>query len=118
MLDGFHAKVRSDMPTSALMVLLVLEFATGAASAMLLGQLVPPLSMGAWRNAVLGGIGGVVLTWMAGQIPDLEQYVEAAGEPETAALSPELLAGVGVAGFLGGALFVVVFGLLRNRLAA
>ena len=88
---------------------------------MLVGNLVPPLSWGPWKNAAIGAIGGLALTWLTARTPGLEQYVEVIEEAGTAAaegaggLSPELLVGVGAAGLLGGALLVTILGLLRNR---
>jgi hypothetical protein len=79
------------------------------------------LSFGTWKNAVIGAIGGLVLTWLTARTPGLEQLVEDVEEAGSAAaegvgsLSPELLVGVGVAGLLGGALLVTILGLLRNR---
>ena len=106
------------MLTSAAVVLLIIVFAIGATSASLLGRLIPPLSLGSWTNALLGGIGGIGLTWLAGQIPGVEHFVEDVANPvsSSASLSPELIAGVGVAGLLGGAFLVAVLGLIRNRL--
>jgi hypothetical protein len=93
---------------------IVIEIVAGALSAVLIGNLVPPLTFGLWKSAAIGAIGGIVLTWLTARTPGLEQYVEAtAGE---AALSPDLLVGVGVAGLIGGALFLTIAGLLRNQL--
>ena len=91
---------------------IVIEIVAGALSATFIANIVPPLTFGFWKNAVIGAVGGVVVTWITAQTPGLEQYVEgAAGE----ALSPDLLVGVGVAGLLGGALFLTIAGLVRNQ---
>ena len=108
------------MFTAEFLVPIIIEIATGAASAMFVGNVVPPLSFGPWKNAAIGAIGGLALTWLTARTPGLEQFVEDIEEAGTAAeglggLSPELLVGVGVAGLLGGALLVTVLGLLRNR---
>jgi hypothetical protein len=109
------------MFTSEFLVPIIIEIVTGAASAVFVGNVVPPLSFGPWKNAAIGAIGGLALTWLTARTPGLEQYVEYIEQPGTTAvegvgsLSPELLVGVGVAGLLGGALLVTVLGLLRNR---
>ena len=108
------------MFTAGFLVPIVIEIVTGAASAVFIGNVVPPLSFGPWKNAAIGAIGGIALTWLTARTPGLEQYVEYVEETGAAAaegmgsLSPELLAGVGVAGLLGGALLVTVLGLVRN----
>ena len=108
------------MFTAEFLVPILIEIVTGAASAVFIGNVVPPLSFGPWKNAAIGAIGGLALTWLTARVPGLEQFVEDVEEAGAAAaegvgsLSPELLAGVGVAGLLGGALLVTVLGLVRN----
>ncbi len=109
------------MFTAEFLIPIIIEIVTGAASAVFVGILVPPLSWGPWKNAAIGAIGGVALTWLTARTPGLEQFVEDIEEEGIAAaeglggLSPELLAGVGVAGLIGGALLVAILGLIRNR---
>ena len=101
------------MFTAEFLVPIVIEIVTGAASAVFVGNIIPPISLGPWKNAATGAIGGVVLTWLTAQTPGLEQYVEAVDG--AGGLSADLLVGVGVAGLLGGALLVTILGLMRNR---
>ena len=105
------------MLTAEFLIPIIIEVVTGAASAVFVGNVVPPLSFGPWKNAGIGAIGGLALTWLAARTPGIEQFVEDVEEVGMAAegLSPELLVGVGVAGLLGGALLVTVLGLVRNR---
>jgi hypothetical protein len=105
------------MLTAEFLIPIIIEVVTGAASAVFVGNVVPPLSFGPWKNAAIGAIGGLALTWLAARTPGLEQFVEDVEEVATSAegLSPELLVGVGVAGLLGGALLVTILGLVRNR---
>ena len=103
--------------TAEFLIPIIIEVVTGAASAVFVGNVVPPLSFGPWKNAAIGAIGGLALTWLAARTPGLEQFVEDVEEVGMSAegLSPELLVGVGVAGLLGGALLVTILGLVRNR---
>lgn len=104
------------MLTAEFLIPILIEAVTGAASAVFIGNIVPLVSSGPWKNAGIGAIGGLALTWLAARTPGVEQFVEGAEEVAgSPGLSPELLVGVGVAGLLGGALLVTVFGLLRNR---
>jgi len=105
------------MLTAEFLIPIIIEVVTGAASAVFVGNVVPPLSFGPWKNAAIGAIGGLALTWLAARTPGLEQFVEDVEDVGMSAegLSPELLVGVGVAGLLGGALLVTILGLVRNR---
>jgi hypothetical protein len=107
------------MLTAEFLIPIIIEVITGAASAVFVGNVVPPLSSGAWKNAAIGAIGGLALTWLAARTPGLEQFVEDVEDVGTSTeglgLSPELLVGVGVAGLLGGALLVTIVGLVRYR---
>lgn len=102
------------MSAAEFWVPILIEIVAGALSAMLLGNLLPVLTLGAWKNAVIGALGGVVLTWLTARTPGLEQFVEEQAGEAASGLSPELLVGVGVAGLIGGALFVTIAGLLRK----
>lgn len=95
----------------AVVIPLVIEVFCGAASAIVVGNLVPPLSWGNARNAAIGAIGGLGFTWLVSRTTGIEQFVEEEG----GGLSYELLVGVGVAGLIGGALLVTIAGLVRNR---
>ena len=102
------------MSSAAIWVPIVIEMAAGGLSAGFVGNVVPPLSFGAWKNALIGAVGGVVVTWLTARTPVLEEFVEEYAADGTHILTAEVLVGVGVAGLLGGALFLTVAGLLRN----
>jgi hypothetical protein len=105
------------MFTAVFLIPIVIEIATGAASAMFVANFVPPLSFGYWKNAAIGAVGGLAVTWLAARMPGLEQFVEEEGAVAGGwgDLSYEVLVGVGIAGLIGGALLVTILGLLRNR---
>jgi uncharacterized membrane protein YeaQ/YmgE (transglycosylase-associated protein family) len=96
--------------TAAFLAPILVEIVAGAGSAVVVGNVVQPISFGALRNAIVGAVGGLVCAWITARTPGLEQYVE--GE-----LSAELLAGVGAAGLVGGALAITIAGLVRNQTA-
>lgn len=103
------------MSSAEVWVPILIEIVAGALSGIFLGNVIPLMSLGAWKNAVVGAVGGIVLTWLTARTPGLEQFVEeTAGEAAVPGLPPELLVGVGVAGLIGGALFVAIVGLIRN----
>lgn len=106
------------MSSAAVWVPLVIEIVAGGLSAGFVGNIVPPLSFGALKNAVIGAVGGVVLTWLTSRTPVLEEFVEEYAADGTPLLSADLLVGVGVAGLLGGALFLTIAGLTRNYFKA
>jgi hypothetical protein len=75
-----------------------------------------------WRsvNALAGGAGGILFTWLAAGIPGVGRFV---GYVEHAAsatvqgvggLTPAILVGSGIAGLLGGLALTFIGGLVRN----
>ena len=74
------------MFTAEFLVPIIIEIVTGAASAVFVGNVVPPLSFGPWKNAAIGAIGGLVLTWVTARTPGLEQFVEDIEDAGTAAV--------------------------------
>jgi hypothetical protein len=102
-------------------ILLVVEFVCGAAGGLALGRWAGSRNLGRLIDGLAGGIGGLLLTWLAARIPGVGRYV---GYVENAAdaamrgmggLTPAILVGVGVAGLLGGVLLTAFAGFLRSR---
>ena len=106
------------------LVAILIEIVCGAAGAIALGAWAPWLSLGPGKNALMGAIGGLILTWVAARVPYVSRFV---GQVENAAdavtqsaggLTPIILVGVGIAGLLGGILLTLLVGLTRKSGAA
>ena len=89
-------------------ILIVVEFICGAAGGLAFDRWADGQSFGRGINGLIGGIGGLLLTWIAANIPGVGRYL---GHFENAAdatmrgvggLTPAILVGVGVARLLGG----------------
>ena len=99
---------------------ILIEILCGAAGGIAIGAWVPRLSLGACGNAVTGAIGGLILTWLAARIPYIGRFVghvEYAADATTQSTggpTPIVLAGVGIAGLLGGILLTMLVGLARK----
>ena len=102
-------------------ILLGLEFACGAAGGIALGRWVRKYSLGLGLDGAIGGVGGLLMVWLAARIPAISRFV---GNVETAAdktmqgaggLTPTVLIGVGVAGLLGGILLLFLVGFAGAR---
>ncbi|MGS1097033.1 hypothetical protein ACVCNR_21020 (plasmid) [Aquamicrobium terrae] len=100
--------------------LLVVEIICGTAGAMAVARLWREIDLG-WRSiAVIGMLGGVVLTLLAAQIPGVgrfvghvENVIDAASRG-TGGLTPTVLVGAGVAGLLGGVISISLVAFLRR----
>lgn len=101
-------------------VLLAIEFVCGAAAGLALGRLTGR-GFGRSIDALIGGAGGLILTWLAAYIPGVARYV---GHVERMAdataqsmggVTPAILVGVGVAGLLGGTIFMALAGMFGAR---
>jgi hypothetical protein len=101
-------------------VTLLIEFICGAAGGLAVAHWLPQFSFGAAVNALAGGAGGILFTWLAAGIPGVGRFV---GYVEHAAsatvqgvggLTPAILVGSGIAGLLGGLALTFIGGLVRN----
>ncbi|GLS28397.1 hypothetical protein [Neomesorhizobium albiziae] len=69
---------------------------------------------------MIGAIGGLALTWLAGRVPGIARFVghvEAAADATVTSvggLTPAAMIGVGIAGLLGGILLTAVIGFVRK----
>lgn len=78
-------------------------------------------SPGGRGNALLGAVGGLVLTWLATRVPHIDRLVGGVGSVldsvvrNPGGIPPRLLVGVGISGLLGGVLSVLIRGAIWNR---
>jgi hypothetical protein len=102
-------------------ILLGFEFICGAAGAIALGRWVRRYSFGISLDGMIGGIGGLIMVWLAERIPGVSQFVtnvETAGDKILQGLggvTPTVLIGVGVAGLLGGILLLPLVRFVEDR---
>ncbi len=103
-----------------IVTLLVVEMICGAAGAIAVARLWRGIDLG-WRSlAVIGMLGGVVLTLLAAQIPGVGRFVGHVGNALDATsrgaggLTPAVLVGAGVAGLLGGVISISLVSFLRR----
>lgn len=100
---------------SEFLVLFALEAACGAAGGVAVERW-RKSGMGRAAAALVGAIGGVVLSWLAGFSPRLGYFVghiEAAADAMLTAaggFTPEVLVGAGIAGLMGGAILTFAAG--------
>lgn len=108
------------MPGLETAVLLVLEFICGAAGGVAFGRWTGR-GFGRAADGLIGGVGGLVLTWVAAQIPGVAKYVSHvervadATAQSVGGVTPALLVGVGIAGLLGGTILMAVAGIFGAR---
>lgn len=98
---------------------ILVQLIAGGAGGNIIGQLAKKLNLGTLGNSLVGAIGGVAGTWLAGMIPGLDDLVgAAAGAAGTAGgLDIGALAGQGVTGLVGGGLLTVIAGLVKSAMA-
>lgn len=110
------------MPVFDSIILLVIEFLCGACGGYAIGQSMRNGGLGSPANVLTGGMGGLLLTWLAARIPGVGRYL---GYVETVAdammqgsggLTPAILIGVGIAGLIGGIVLTALACFLKSRI--
>lgn len=98
---------------------ILVQLVTGGAGGNVVGQLAKQLNLGTAGNSIVGAIGGLAGTWLAGMIPGLDSLVgAAAGAAGTAgSLDIGALAGQGVTGLVGGGLLTAIAGFIKSAVA-
>ena len=98
-----------------IIVPILVQLIAGGAGGNVIGQIVKSLNLGLAGNTIVGAVGGVVGTWIAGRIPGLDSLVGAAAS--TGSLDMGALAGQGAAGLVGGGVLTAIAGLIRSSMA-
>lgn len=98
---------------------ILVQLIGGGAGGNIIGQVAKRLSLGTTGNSVVGAIGGIAGTWLAGMIPGLDGLVGAAsGAAATAGgLDIGALAGQGVTGLVAGGLLTAIAGAIKSAMA-
>lgn len=94
---------------------ILVQLIAGGAGGNVIGQIVKSLNLGPAGNTIVGAIGGVVGTWLAGRIPGLDSLVGAASA--TGGLDMGALAGQGAAGLVSGGVLTAIAGLIKSSMA-
>lgn len=108
------------MAAAVVIIPLAVEALCGAAGGVAIGRWLDRPGANARRHALLGGAGGLVLTWVAARMPGVGQFVGGVGSgldtalQGTSGLTVTLLVGVGIAGLLGGVLAVLAGDMVRR----
>lgn len=98
---------------------ILVQLIAGGAGGNVVGQLAKQLNLGTAGNSLVGAIGGLAGTWLAGMIPGLDSLVGAAAGAAGTAGSFDIgaLAGQGVTGLVGGGLLTAVAGFIKSAVA-
>ena len=99
-----------------IVVPILVQLIAGGAGGNVIGQIVKSLNLGLAGNTIVGAVGGVVGTWIAGRIPGLDSLVGAAAS-STGSFDLGALAGQGAAGLVGGGVLTAIAGLIRSSMA-
>lgn len=97
------------------LVPLLVQLIAGGAGGNVIAQLAKNLSLGTAGNSIVGAIGGLVGTWLAGMIPGLDSLVGAAAG--TGGLDIGALAGQGATGLVGGGVLTAIAGIIKSAMA-
>ena len=97
---------------------ILVQLIAGGAGGNVVGQLAKNLNLGTTGNTIVGAIGGVAGTWLAGMIPGLSGLVSgAAAAGATGGLDLGALVGQGATGLVGGGLLTAVAGIVKSMMA-
>ncbi|MBO9587314.1 hypothetical protein [Devosia sp.] len=97
------------------LVPLLVQLIAGGAGGNVIGQLAKNLNLGTTGNSIVGAIGGLAGTWLAGMIPGLDTLVGAAAG--TGGLDIGALAGQGATGLVGGGVLTAIAGIIKSAMA-
>lgn len=99
---------------------IIIQLIGGGAGGNILGKIAGGMSMGSKGNTIVGALGGLVGTFMAGKIPGLDALVGMAAPAADAVAGGGLdigaLVGQGASGLVGGGILTAVVGLVKNKM--
>jgi len=98
---------------------ILVQLIAGGAGGNVIGQLAKKLSLGTTGNSLVGAIGGLAGTWLAGMVPGLDTLVGAAAGAAGGAGGLDLgaLAGQGVTGLVSGGVLTAIAGAIKSAMA-
>ncbi|WDR04067.1 hypothetical protein PSQ19_08680 [Devosia algicola] len=102
---------------------LIVQLIGGGAGGNIIAQVVKKVDLGPAGNSIVGAVGGIAGTWLAGQIPGLDGLVgnvvataDATGAT-TGGLDIGALAGQGITGLVSGGILTAIAGLIKSSMA-
>ena len=95
---------------------ILVQLIAGGAGGNVIGQIVKSLNLGPTGNSIVGAIGGLAGTWLAGMIPGLDGLVSTAAGA-AGGLDLGALAGQGATGLVGGGILTAIAGLIKSSMA-
>lgn len=98
------------------LVPILVQLIAGGAGGNVIGQLAKNLSLGTAGNSIVGAVGGLAGTWLAGMIPGLDSLVGAAATG-AGGLDLGALAGQGAAGLVSGGVLTAIAGIIKSAMA-
>lgn len=98
---------------------ILVQLIAGGVGGNVIGQIAKSLSLGPAGNSIVGAVGGLAGTWLAGMIPGLDGLVGTAAGAAGAAGGLDLgaLAGQGATGLVGGGILTAIAGLIKSSMA-
>ncbi|WP_297112794.1 hypothetical protein [uncultured Devosia sp.] len=95
---------------------ILVQLIAGGAGGNVIGQLAKQLNLGTAGNSIVGAIGGLAGTWLAGVIPGLDALVGTAAGT-AGGLDIGALAGQGATGLVGGGVLTAIAGIIKSAMA-
>lgn len=106
-----------------MLVPIIVQLIAGGAGGNIIAQVAKSLNLGPAGNSIVGAIGGIAGTWLAGMVPGLDGLVggavataDAAGAA-TGGMDLGALAGQGVTGLVSGGILTAIAGLIKSSMA-
>jgi hypothetical protein len=97
---------------------ILVQLVAGGIGGNVIGQVVKALNLGPAGNSIVGALGGIAGTWLAGMIPGLDGLVTGAAAAGTAGgLDLSALAGQGATGLVGGGILTAIAGIIKSTMA-
>jgi hypothetical protein len=98
---------------------IIVQLIAGGAGGNVIGQLAKSLNLGPAGNSIVGAIGGLAGTWLAGMVPGLDSLVGGAATAGATAGGIDIgaLAGQGVTGLVSGGVLTAIAGLIKSSMA-
>lgn len=98
-----------------IIVPILVQLIAGGAGGNVIGQIVKALNLGQSGNTIVGAIGGVAGTWLAGMIPGLDSLIGTTSA--SGGLDMGALAGQGVTGLICGGALTAIAALIKSSMA-